>query len=150
MANLRETSRHGGPDFEYRVFVRKQVPHVGDVTVNAMYVNLQPGGSATLHVDVHREESFKDVVAVDLLDLPDGVDVLPADRVPPEKGPALPTLDKERFVAKIHSLSVLVVASKDAPVMLRPQTARLVVKPILHGNAGPPIVVKEIPVMIFK
>lgn len=142
------TARHGGPDFAYKVFARKQVPHMGKVTVNATQVNVPAGGSATIQVDVHREEGFQDVVAVDLLDLPEGVDFLPADRVLPDPGPPFLTIDKERFVATIHSLNVLLVVREDAPPTPLPRLVRVTLKPLLNGKPGPAIVVKELPVMI--
>ena len=143
------TSRRGGPDFEYRVLIRKQVPHVGEVDLNVGRVNLGRGGSVRLDVDVHREEGYRDDLALDVLDLPPGVRILPADRVLPDTGPPFPAVEKERFVATMHSLSVLVVVDDDAAPTPRPQRARVVVRPLLNGKAGTPIVVQELPVMIL-
>src|SRR5262249_3570236 len=67
------TTNGAGPDFRYRVLVRPQIPHVGNVEIAQDRVNLRAGGSSPLTVTIDREEGFRGYVAVDVVDLPRGV-----------------------------------------------------------------------------
>ena len=41
------TSRYGDPGFRYRLLIRPQVPHVGDIQVLEDRLNLKPGQAPT-------------------------------------------------------------------------------------------------------
>src|SRR5207247_9078048 len=58
------TSDLAGADFQYRVLVRPQVPHVGQVRVDADSMNLSQGQEKTLRVTFDRTEGYNGVVMV--------------------------------------------------------------------------------------
>ena len=67
------TADLAGPDFQYRVQVRPQIPHVGQVRIDADHVNLTPGEAKTIRVMFDREEDYRGAVTVVAESLPPGV-----------------------------------------------------------------------------
>ena len=49
------TTACAGPDFRYRVLVRPQIPHVGNVEIGPDHVNLRAGGSRPLTVATRQQ-----------------------------------------------------------------------------------------------
>ena len=80
------TSRYGDPGFRYRLLIRPQVPHVGDIQVLEDRLNLKPGQARKLTVTTAQEEGFEHDIAVTLEGLPEGVQLLPAPRWNPTRG----------------------------------------------------------------
>ena len=142
------TTDSAGPDFLYRVLVRPQVPHVGNVEVVEDHVNLAAGSSKPLTVLVDREEGFNGYVTVAVEGLPAGVTAVAALENPLDQ-PPLPNGGKlERYVARQQRTAMMLVASPDAAPTEMPARARVVVRVVGEGRMLDPIAVKEIPLMV--
>jgi hypothetical protein len=144
------TSRNGNPQFAYRVLVRNQIPHVGEVHIRADRLNLVPGQSRQWSCVIEREEGFGSNVAVSIDNLPPGIQVLPASAEKPKTGPPLPSAHKERFVAETTEVHLLIHVGKEVSIDKVPSMAQVQVRPILGGALGVPISVKDIPVMVVR
>ena len=143
------THRYGGPDYRYRVLVRPRVPHVGELEVDADRVNLVAGRSKKLTLTSEQEEGFSGEVAVVVEGLPPGVRILPVGIDVPEPGPAAEeSIKKESYVPNLRKASVLLLAESAAPVTNLPTMVRVAARPIIGGELGPLLVVKEIPFMV--
>jgi hypothetical protein len=143
------TTNGAGPDFRYRVLVRQQIPHVGNVEIAQDRVNLRAGGSSPLTVTIDREEGFRGYVAVDIEDLPRGVTALPALENPEDK-PPLPNGGKlERYTPREQRTSVMLIAAPDAPASDLPARIRVIVRVVGEGRLAAPLAVKEIPLMVL-
>ena len=53
------TADLAGPDFQYRVQVRPQIPHVGQIRIDTDHLNLTPGDAKTIRVMFDREEDYR-------------------------------------------------------------------------------------------
>ena len=143
------THRYGGPDYRYRVLVRPRVPHVGELEVDADRVNLVAGRSKKLTLTSEQEEGFSGEVAVVVEGLPPGVRILPVGIDVPEPRPAAEeSIKKESYVPNLRKASVLLLAESAAPVTNLPTMVRVAARPIVGGELGPLLVVKEIPFMV--
>ena len=144
------TFRYGDSSFKYRILIRPQVPHVGEIEVKEDHVNLVPGEATKLNVVTGQEEGFTGDIAIAVEGLPPGVSAFPATEVKPDKGPPLDEGYKDRFVPKKETASIILVASVDAAATSSPQFVRVVVHPVINGVLGSPLAAKEIPLMITK
>ena len=75
------TSRYGDPSFRYRVLIRPQASHVGDVVVEQEQINLARGGAKKLTVTTDQEEGFGGEIALKVEGLPPGVDAVTGTEV---------------------------------------------------------------------
>ena len=102
------TTRRAAPHFRYRVLVRPQVPHMGEVAVKTGrgevvdHINLRSGETRKLTVVTEPEEGFDGEIALTLENLPTGVQALAAatTTVNPrllETGNGRGAMHKERF-----------------------------------------------------
>ena len=82
------TSRHGDPSFLYRVLIRPQVPHAGEVRVLQDRVNLKRGNARKLTLITEQEEGFEGEIALSVENVPEGVDIYPGTDVEPPRGAA--------------------------------------------------------------
>jgi hypothetical protein len=144
------TFRYGDSSFKYRILVRPQVPHVGEIEVKEDHVNLVPGEATKLNVVTGQEEGFTGDIAITVEGLPSGVSAFPGTEVKPDKGPPLDEGYKERFVPKKETASIILAASVDAAATSSPQFIRVVVHPVINAAMGSPLAAKEIPLMITK
>lgn len=144
------TSRNGSPEFFYCLLIRPQIPHVGDVEVKEDRLNLVAGEAKRLMVTIGQEEGFDGQIAVMIENLPAGVSVFPAADVPQPEGPPFPKVSPERFVPRMQSVTLVLLAGVDAPATPSPHWAKLKVQPIVRGKPGTPLQVKEIPVMVLR
>lgn len=142
-------SRNGSPRFAYRILVRPQIPHVGDIKVKEDRLNLVVGEAKKLALTTGQEEGFDGQIAVAIENLPQGVAVLPAADVEPALGPPLAKVHPERFVPKSQTLTLMLVAREDAPVTRSPQWVQVKAQPIVQGKPGKPFLAQEIPVMVI-
>jgi len=78
------TSRHGGPGFAYRILVRDQIPHVGELRLLEDRANLRAGEAKKLTIATGQEEGYSGEIAVTAEGLPAGVRLLPATEVKPD------------------------------------------------------------------
>jgi hypothetical protein len=144
------TFRYGDPSFAYRILIRPQVPHIGEINVKADHVNLAPGEAKKLNVETGQEEGFKGDIAISVEGLPAGVTAFPGTEVKPDKGPPLDEGYKERFVPKVEIASIILSASSNAALTSAPQLIRVVARPVIDGILGPPLTAKAIPLMVVK
>ena len=108
------TADLAGPDFQYRVQVRPQVPHVGQVRIDADHVNLTPGEAKTIRVMFDREEDYRGVVAVVAESLPPGVSAAVGADFEPDKDAPLATGKRERYTPRTERAVVVLTANADA------------------------------------
>src|SRR5262249_16380766 len=109
------TSQLGNPSFVYRVLVRYQIPHLGNVEVKEDHLNLPSGEARSFNVTTDQEEGYRGFVAISFENLPQGVQALPGTEVEPDRPPPPDQGKKERYVAKAQKATVMLVASENAP-----------------------------------
>lgn len=144
------TSRQGDPSFVYRLLIRPQIPHMGDIEVKEDRVNLRAGTAGKLTVITGQEEGFGGEIVLSMENLPPGVEALPGTELEPDKGINLDEGPKERFVPKSQKATVLLVARGDAPATPRPRMIRIMAGPVVGGSLGPSQLVREVPVMVVR
>ena len=144
------TSRQGDPGFVYRVLIRPQIPHMGEIQVKEDRVNLRAGRAKKLTVVTEQEEGFGGEIVLSLENLPPGVEALPGTEVETESGINPDEGPKERFLAKSQKATILLVARGDAPVTPMPQLIRIMGRAVVQGTLGPSLLVQEMPVMVVK
>lgn len=141
---------HAGDDFQYRVLIRQQIPHVGKFVVQQERMNLERGNTRPVSVRIEREEGFDGIVAVQVENLPQGVVALPGVENPAER-PALPNAGKpERYQPRTQTTSVLLAAASDAPVLQMPTPIRVTARPVRDGRLGEPIASAEVLLMVVN
>jgi len=144
------TADLAGADFQYRVQVRPQVPHVGDVRIDADHVNLIPGEAKTIRVVFDREEDYRGAVIVAAESLPPGVSAVVGADYEPDKDPPSSIGKRERYTPRTERAVVVLSASSDAVASVQPQEARLVVRPLMDGKTGAIVSTKTIYVMVTE
>lgn len=144
------TSRQGDPSFVYRLLIRPQIPHMGDIEVKDDRVNVRAGTAGKLTVITDQEEGFGGEIVLSIENLPAGVEALPGTEPEPEKGVNPDEGPKERFVPKSQKATVLLVAREDAPSTPMPRMIRIVARPVVGGSLGPSQLVREVPLMVVK
>ncbi len=143
------TTDVAGDDFAYRVLLRPRIPHVGKVDVAEDRLNLEPGQSKAITVNVDREEDFKGLVLVGAEGLPVGVTAT-AGMANPVERPPLPNGGRvERYVAKPQTATLILSAAADAVPGEMPVKVKVLVRTVMDGQPGEAIVVKEIPVLVI-
>ena len=143
------TSDLGGEDFCFRVQIRPQVPHVGNVRIEEDRINLAPGEAKTIRVAFDREEDFRGAVAVSVESLPTGVSVVAGADYEPDKDSPPARANRERYVPRNERVVVVFTASPDAPPTRAPQVVRLIVRPVVDGKTGAILAAREIPVVVI-
>jgi hypothetical protein len=142
------TTDRAGEDFEYKVAIRRSVPHLGKVSLSEQQINLRPGAVTELHLTTEREEDFAGSVTFEFDGLPTGVAVAPGIANPVEK-PPLPNGGKvERYAPKPQASILVLAAAPDAPATGKPVQVRLFARPILEGKLGSRIFVREVPLFL--
>lgn len=141
-ADLAET------EFRYRVQVRPQVPHIGDVRIDEDHVNLRPGDAKSIRVVFDREEDYRGAVAVSAESLPAGVSALAGADFEPDKDPPAHPGKRERYIPRTERTVLVFAAAGDAPATAGPQTVRIAVRPLVDGKPGAVIATKTIPMMV--
>ena len=160
------TARHGGPDFRYRVLVRRQLPHMGRVEAGLGFqpltdgnvrrgreadrLNLEPGQAKKVTVLTEQEEGYDGEVALTVEGLPAGVDALPATEVEPERPGVIDEGKKERYRPVARTATMLFVARPDAAETRLPATVRLKATPVVRGRLGATITVHELLLMVVR
>jgi hypothetical protein len=160
------TLRKGDPGFRYRVLVRPQIPHVGDIhletrtrdfedgRVDPHRVNLLAGTAAKLTLIMEQEEGFflpSNQIAVSVEGLPAGVEALPGAssyRLP--GGPRPPVIKgADHHLPKVQTISVVLHSREDAAPTHLPAWITVTARPIVEGRLGPKLTVKTIPLAIL-
>jgi hypothetical protein len=145
------TAQFGDARFVYRILIRPQVAHVGEIAAKTFgqvgnereedRINLTIGESKKLLVVSEREEGFAGEIALDFEGLPQGVRVLAASGVLPEiqsqagqvyemRG----AVHKERFRPQRLLTSIILMADRDATVTRMPCRIHLTARPIVDGK----------------
>ncbi|MSO23073.1 MAG: hypothetical protein EXQ58_07445 [Acidobacteria bacterium] len=144
------TSRVGGPRCQYRLLIRQRIPHVGEIQVKEDRLNLVLGEARKLTVMTAQEEGFSGDIALNLEGLPPGVDAFPGTEVKPDKGAPPDEGYKERFLPKTENATVILMATANAAISTMPHSIRIVGRPIVEGQPGSPLAVREILLMVVK
>ncbi len=156
------TSRYGSAKFLYKVLIRPQIPHVGEVKVNFKadlegkesreenHLNLIVGRAIKLTVITEEEEGFDGEVAVLVENLPTGVHAFPAAVAEPKTVPPLPAMNKERFRPSRQKVTIMLVTSANAPTTRKPTFTDIKVRPIVDGHLGTPLFVRQISLMVVS
>ena len=142
------TSDIGDEQFRYRVQVRPQVPHVGNILIEDDHINLAPGGAKTVRITFDREEDYRGAVAVSVENLPEGVSALAAADYEPDKDPPPFPGKRERYQARTERMVVAFSASETAPLTQEPKVALVTVRPLVDGKPGMALATKKIPMMM--
>lgn len=149
MLEIREaTADLAGANFQYRLQVRPQVPHVGQVKVDADVLNVAQGQAKTIRVMFDREEDYRGAVMVSAESLPPGVSAVAGADFEPDKDRNRVGVP-ERYIGRTERIVVAVTASADAPLSSAPQDVRFVVRPLVDGKVGAVLATKTIPMMVL-
>jgi hypothetical protein len=144
------TADHAGPDFEYRVQVRPQLAHVGDIRMLVDHLNLAPEEAKTVKITFDREEDFRGGVAITAENLPAGVFAHTGSDFEEDRDPPEPIGKRERFLPRQERTTLVFAAAPDAPPTPQPHEIRLVVRPLANGRLGQVIATKSIPLMVVS
>jgi hypothetical protein len=142
------TSRLGSAGFKYRLLVRPQVPHIGELHITEKQLNIVRGEAKKLNITTDQEEGYQGEVAVVVEGLPEGVSSLPGTEVKPEGGPPLDEGEKEKFVPPSQTATIILAADESAPLSVEPRFIRVVARPVVGGKLGKPLRVGELPLMV--
>ena len=143
------TADLAGTDFQYRVQVRPQIPHVGQVRVDTDNLNLAQGEAKTIRVAFDREEDYRGAVLVSATSLPPGVSAVAGADFEPDTDPPSATGKRERYTPRTERVVVVFTADADAPVSAGPQEVRLVARPLVDGKPGEVLSTKSFPMMVL-
>ena len=144
------TQRNGAFDFRYRLLVRSQIPHAGELRVQEDRLNLVPGQAGKLTVTTGQEEGFTGQIVLRVEGLPPGVEALPSTDYQPEKPPHLDQGPKQRYLPQQGATSVMIVAGPDAPATRMPRILRIQARPVVSGKMGPLLPVGKVHLMVLE
>ncbi len=157
------TSRYGGADFNYRVLVRPQFPHVGELevkqqvrvkatdapaTIDVSEINLVRGKASKLQIVASWEEGFEGEISIQARNLPTGVQIYPAAALDLTKGAPWERIHPDRFAPRTQKISLVLLAARDAPTTSVPHTIQLAAIPVVGSKTGAPFLWKELPLMV--
>ena len=138
------THLYGDKSFAYRVLLRPQVPHMGEVHVAADQVNLVAGEVSKLSIDTDQEEGFDGQVALSVEGLPEGVRTVMGTELVPEVPAPFNAGKIERFRTESQKATFLFLSDPATPATRAPVEARVMAQPTVAGKLGKPILVKKI------
>ncbi len=142
------TTAHAGSDFNYRVLIRPQIPHVGQLKVEQDRLNLVRGQTRRLTLTVDREENFDGEVALVVEELPEGVHAYATAVPESEKPPAFDESEKHMFRPETQKVSISLMAEDGASTTNLPRMVRVKARAIVGGKTGPLIPVAVVPLMV--
>lgn len=144
------THAYGDPNFAYRVFLRPQVPHVGEIHVAEEQINLIAGEVSKVSVETDQEEGFDGQIALTVEGLPDGVRALMGTELQPQVPPPYNPGKVERFRPESQKATFLFMTEENAAPTSKPVEARIVAQPVIKGKLGRPLTAKNILVTVVK
>ena len=144
------TRRFGSAGFRYRLLLRPQIPHVGEVRTDTDRLNLVAGQASKIAVTTDQEEGFSGDIALVLEGLPEGVEFFPGTEVKAYQGPVPEDGLRPRFAPTSESVIIVLLAGADAPATPLPVKLRLLARPISDDGPGPGLLIKEIPTMVVR
>jgi hypothetical protein len=149
-AEIRDlTRRYGGPEFVYRLMIRRQVPHIGKLQLDVDRINLVQGEGKSLIVTADREEGFGGEIALSVDHLPEGLEALPTAVLEPPRPTAFDEGQKDIFRPETQKVAISLIADSEAPATRRPKVVGVSARPIVNGRPGQPIPVGEVLVMVL-
>jgi len=141
--------RYGSPDYRYRVLVRPQVPHIGDVSAeDADGITLVRGEARKLKIKTTYEEGFAGDVSFSFVGLPQGVEAFPGAEADTSKEATDIDEKADAVVAKVQPATVVLLANAEAVATKLPSTVEIYCRPISKGQPGPKLLVQRIPLMV--
>ncbi|MDE2755908.1 MAG: hypothetical protein OXI92_05095, partial [Acidobacteriota bacterium] len=144
------TQRNGASDFRYRLLVRPQIPHAGELKVREDRLNLVPGEAGKLTVTTGQEEGFAGQILLQVEGLPPGVQALPSTDYQPETPPHLDQGPKARYMPQQGATSIMIAAAEDAPATRMPHILRIRARPVVSGKMGALLPVGKVHLMVLK
>jgi len=144
------TAAYGDPSMRYKVLVRPQVPHMGEVKIAVDELNLEAGKAGKLSVITDQEEGFDGFVILSVEGLPGGVRATPGTEVEPDSPPQESMAKRERFTTKSQKATLILFADPAAASMKTPVVGRVFAQPVVKGKLGDRIFVKAIPIFVVK
>ena len=144
------TQRNGASGFRYRLLVRSQIPHAGELRVQEDRLNLVPGQAGKLTITTGQEEGFTGQIVLRVEGLPPGVEALPSTDYQPEKPPHLDQGPKQRYLPQQGATSVMIVAGPDAPATRMPRILRIQARPVVSGRMGALLPVGTVHLMVLE
>ena len=142
------TAAFGGPSMAYRVLIRPQVPHMGQIHVEEDHLNLVTGTATSLSLVTDQEEHFEGSIALTLAGLPSGVTAVAATRAEPDTPPAVNEGRKERYVSRSRKATLVLIAADGAPATPVPVAVKVMAQPVVEGRMGPMTPVKDLLLMV--
>jgi hypothetical protein len=168
LVQLRDiTSRYGGSDYRYRILVRPEIPHLGEVSVIARdgavegtpgapkpneinRFNLVRGEPKKVILVVSYEEGFTGDVSFLFDGLPEGVKAFPGIQFSESRGPLEVVQNPEVIAPKQQKTVMVLLAGAEALLTAQPRIVQLRCQPIVNGKVGPNLLVREIPLMVVE
>jgi hypothetical protein len=144
------TASYGDRRMRYRVLVRPQVPHLGEVHVAQDRLNLVAGEAQKLSVVTDQEEGYDGYAVLSVEGLPEGVRAVMATEVEPDSPPPFNEGKKERFTTKSQKATFVFLSEPDAPATSVPVKGRIYAQPVVKGKLGPRILAKELWIMVLR
>jgi len=144
------TAAFGGESMAYRVLIRPQVPHMGQIHIIEDRINLVADRATTLSIVTDQEENFNGSIALRLSGLPVGVTAVTATKADPDLPPAVNEGRKERYIAKSRKASLVLITAADAPRTRVPVVVKVMAQPVMEGRLGRMTLVKELLMMVVS
>ena len=170
------TSRSGNQACRYRLLIRPQIPHVGDIVVETlmrghqdtridpMRINLEPGKAKVLNIKTQIEEiddrsldgrgerAFDwgaGEIAFSVEGLPTGVSTYTGAAILDVDGKgSYESLNRSNFLPDTQKSILVLRADPDAELTKIPQIIRIMVRPLIDGHLMKPLLAAELPLMI--
>jgi hypothetical protein len=140
----------GNSDYRYRILVRPEIPHMGDVVPEGIG-SVVAGEAKKWDVIAESEEGFEGELAVSVENLPPGVHAFAATAPGRDMQSDLRgAIHKDYYRPQPVRTTLLLVASADAPATRLPTMIRVVVTPVVNGKPGAPQTVDEYPLMVLR
>ena len=169
---VRDLTDHAwGDEFQYRVLIRPQVPHVGRMefslgvfSVSSQLIeitdrlNLKPGESRSLTLVADLEEGFDGGILVEVDGLPDGIQVQAATPASwsalliqgiQYRPPGEHIVDPKTHRPKRQAVTLLLRADSEVQPTSLPRFLRIRARPMSENRTGPPIIAGRIPLLIL-
>ena len=160
------TSRYGNPSYRYRILVRPQIPHVGEISViprenldatpdvvkrsEVNHLNLTRNAPKKLVLVASYEEGFTGDLSFTFTGLPEGVDAFPAVQFNEGRAPLEVTQNPDTIAPKQQKATIVLLASPEASLTKEPRTVQLRCQLIGNGMLGPRLLVREFPLMVVE
>ncbi len=161
------TSRYGDASYHYRILVRPQMPHVGEISVIARdsapegtpgalkpneinRINLVRREAKKLILVASYEEGFTGDLSFFFTGLPDGVQAFPAVQFNEGRAPLEVIQNPDVIAPKQQKTALILLASPEAALTRQPKTVQLRCQPVANGKLGPDLLVREIPLMVVE